>query len=313
MNKFLPSKKLTVFLGVFLLLLFGFLLISKYQDRKIAYRPAQNIENEIAVEMKKITQSDSDGDGLKDWEETLWKTDPNNPDTDGDGTNDNAEILAGRNPLIAGPNDLLKNEIVQSAPDDAQAGQTLTQTDRLARELFVGYAALKQEGQLNGANQDRFIEALVEKNLGREIKEIYSLTDLKIISNNHSNIQTYANEIKKLTEKIPELKYEPLVLKQAMEINNPGMLKELDFNILTYKQMIGWFLEIPVPSAVAEFHLNVINALNEMTADTKNMQKMFSDPIAGLLGVQKYIKDEEKFNNALTEIGEYFKTENIVF
>ena len=45
---------------------------------------------------------DSDHDGLRDWEEVLWKTDSKIADTDGDGTNDGDEVKAGRNPLIAG-------------------------------------------------------------------------------------------------------------------------------------------------------------------------------------------------------------------
>src|SRR3990167_5885058 len=50
---------------------------------------------------------DSDNDGLKDWEEALWKTDAHNPDTDGDGTTDNHEILAKRDPRKPGPDDLM--------------------------------------------------------------------------------------------------------------------------------------------------------------------------------------------------------------
>lgn len=41
---------------------------------------------------------DTDGDGLKDAEEILTQTDPNNPDSDGDGFNDGEEVAAGSNP-----------------------------------------------------------------------------------------------------------------------------------------------------------------------------------------------------------------------
>jgi hypothetical protein len=42
---------------------------------------------------------DSDVDGLKDTEEAILGTDPNNPDSDGDGINDGDEVAAGTNPL----------------------------------------------------------------------------------------------------------------------------------------------------------------------------------------------------------------------
>ena len=46
----------------------------------------------VAMESTNKLDVDTDGDGLKDWEELLWKTDSNKIDTDGDGTNDNEEI-----------------------------------------------------------------------------------------------------------------------------------------------------------------------------------------------------------------------------
>jgi hypothetical protein len=50
---------------------------------------------------------DSDSDGLKDWEEGLYKTDSLNPDTDGDGYLDGEEINSGHNPVVKGPGDNL--------------------------------------------------------------------------------------------------------------------------------------------------------------------------------------------------------------
>ena len=47
-----------------------------------------------------LLNKDTDNDGLKDWEEILWKTDPNNPDTDGDKTTDGEEIKLNRNLII---------------------------------------------------------------------------------------------------------------------------------------------------------------------------------------------------------------------
>jgi len=50
---------------------------------------------------------DSDNDGLRDWEEELFRTDPDNPDTDGDGYLDGEEVDSGHNPLVKAPGDNL--------------------------------------------------------------------------------------------------------------------------------------------------------------------------------------------------------------
>ena len=41
---------------------------------------------------------DTDGDGLVDYWESIWGTNPNSTDTDGDGANDYVEVVQGRNP-----------------------------------------------------------------------------------------------------------------------------------------------------------------------------------------------------------------------
>jgi len=78
---------------------------------------------------------------LKDWEENLWGTDPNNPDTDGDGTSDGKEVSEGRNPLIAGPNDLIKDTIKNNNNNNYQ---NLNETEKLSRDFFNGYLKLKK-------------------------------------------------------------------------------------------------------------------------------------------------------------------------
>lgn len=50
---------------------------------------------------------DTDGDGLSNRDENLWRTDWRNPDTDGDGFKDGEEVLSGHDPTKPGPNDFL--------------------------------------------------------------------------------------------------------------------------------------------------------------------------------------------------------------
>ncbi len=74
-----------------------------------SYRTAQKAATIIAHQSEVIGQQqlleDQDGDGLKNWEEVIWKTDPQNPDTDGDGVGDGEEIKQGRDPLVKGGGD----------------------------------------------------------------------------------------------------------------------------------------------------------------------------------------------------------------
>ncbi len=71
-----------------------------------------NIFNEgkkIFVPVASEPDADPDNDGLKNWEEEVYKTDPRDPDTDKDGYTDGEEVLSGYNPLVKAPNDALED------------------------------------------------------------------------------------------------------------------------------------------------------------------------------------------------------------
>jgi hypothetical protein len=62
---------------------------------------------------------DSDNDGLLDWEEAYYGTDPFNPDTDGDGFLDGEEVMGGYDPLGPG---LLDPSFVYPPPTNGTSG-----------------------------------------------------------------------------------------------------------------------------------------------------------------------------------------------
>src|SRR3989338_5773509 len=138
---YLPNKKI-LFLLVFILLIFaGWFYFSDYKNKQIQYIAEQE-KSPLAVVLEQTSQldADSDADGLKDWEELLWKTDPNKEDTDGDGINDNEEITLNRNPLKAGPNDKIseKEDLVAQEKAVSDSNQN-TLTAAYARKFLTEY------------------------------------------------------------------------------------------------------------------------------------------------------------------------------
>ena len=92
------SSKALVWAGLILtasLLLAVFVLPELFPPKKEVAKAGVKTPNPLL--------QDSDNDGLQNWEEELYKTDPINPDSDGDGASDGEEIKVGRNPALAGP------------------------------------------------------------------------------------------------------------------------------------------------------------------------------------------------------------------
>lgn len=115
MRKTLSSliQALLVASAIAALVFMGARLLSKRKGQEPIVDSTQKIA--MTEEESATSSFDTDRDGLLDWEEALWGTDPNRPDTDGDGTPDGEEAAQNRDPRKAGPDDAFGTPSVQAA------------------------------------------------------------------------------------------------------------------------------------------------------------------------------------------------------
>ena len=132
---------------------------------------------------------DSDGDGLKDWEELLWKTDPNKADTDSDGTNDNEEITLNRNPLKAGPDDKIsdKEDLVAQEKAVSDSKQN-TLTASYARKFLTEYMTLKkQKGVLTDLDKENLVQSFMDNLEPLTVNDSYRISSIKVSSESNED------------------------------------------------------------------------------------------------------------------------------
>jgi hypothetical protein len=100
---YLSSHKNLFLSAAFALLILAIgLVVNKRSEQEPVVAP-QNLSKqttEISTTTS-MTDRDSDVDGLPDWEEHLYGSDPLKFDSDGDGTPDGQEVKEGRNPAKA--------------------------------------------------------------------------------------------------------------------------------------------------------------------------------------------------------------------
>ena len=156
---YLPNKKILFFLIFILLIFAGWFYFSGYKNKQ-AQDIAEKEKSPLAVVTDQTNQldKDSDADGLKDWEELLWKTDPNKADTDSDGTNDNEEITLNRNPLKAGPDDKISEKEDLVAQEKSRFGQQSKHSNRRLRQtIFNGiFVAQTAKRRIDRRRQKQF-------------------------------------------------------------------------------------------------------------------------------------------------------------
>lgn len=150
----------------------------------------QGIGAQMLTEGKKVLfpiasepDADPDGDGLKNWQEETYKTDPRNPDTDGDGYLDGEEVASGYDPTIPAPNDaLLGTDTTVPRPLPKNLTSYLAQI--LVQKISSGEIAPAQKTSLEDMendpnflyNQELMDEALAQ--IGLRAKEYFTLPNV---------------------------------------------------------------------------------------------------------------------------------------
>jgi hypothetical protein len=259
-----------------------------------------------------MTSRDSDGDGLPDWEEHIYGSDPLIPDTDKDSTSDGQEIREGRDPSVPNtakknkePNDKLK--VLQ----DPHFATSSTDILGLKKEFFAKFLA----------TQGQNIRATTYRDLikGFDAKKFVArnqLVDLNISSNNDTEaLRAYGNTfgtfIIKYTERTHRTEQE--ILADGMKTDDDVILRELQLPAISYKNFSLDLKSTQVPSGLAQSHLLIVNGYDEMSKGLLGMQVMHSNPIDGAAGYQAYTKGRLDVTQGYAGVVLYFRTKNVIF
>jgi hypothetical protein len=250
-----------------------------------------------------IMAKDSDGDGLKDWEESLWKTDINNPDSDNDGTFDGEEVRTGRDPTKAAPGDEIKKT---SNSDTLTLVKENTLTGSIVDEYISTYSSMQQAGIV-----DKQVLTQLNKEIAGEIDsktygadiEKYSMGDLNIVPDNTENINKYKEGLKIISKKYKgKGESGTEIVNRALKTNNEGELKKLDNTIQLYHSIIKDLLLLETPTSIAINHLGIINTYGVIINALENMKLSIKDPLVGSTGIIQYKKGIENLINLIVEI-----------
>lgn len=245
------------------------------------------LENRSATGLpEKVTQVDTDKDGLADWEEALWHTDKNNPDTDNDGSSDGAEIAVSRDPKKAGPDDIITNP-----------------TDRvsiLTRNAVMG-------------SDIPPLELPAETVAARQTNPLGQLT---IIDPETANTPTfYGNSMTEAVRPYLETQTENMsgVLLRYVNYGNPNDLTLIKKAATGAKQATENLRSVSVPKSIAETHQQFVEHLVKSSQLLDNMANIQNDPLLATQSSQQYLLEYLYTTKALLDINQYFINHKVKF
>ena len=257
---------------------------------------------------------DSDGDGLKDWEETLWGLDTHKKDTNDDGVSD-AEEVKKRMKMIdtaaldkgSSGNGFLNS---QYAPD--------TETAIISKKLFAEYISLKQSGNLNEETINATANNLVAEEIkNRKTVQYYFLKDLKTFpSDNKILLKEYGNSLASI-----RAKYEKIFLQDPMSkdggtkasLVDPELIKGLVRISDNYKKMTKEMSGLSVPEKLADNHLKILNNYMANSDGLREISMLSTDPVVAMVGMQRQTEAEANEKPLLGAVFKYLSENNITY
>jgi len=266
-------------------------------------------ENENSAALaESVSDLDTDEDGLKNWEEVLWKTDPTLPDTDRDGMNDNDEVIAGRDPTVAGPGENTHDPITFVLNETG--GEEAVSVDYLAADLLAEYAALKQEGLNPEAEKDILNKLIVGSTQGLTITT-YGETDFNVLDDStKAELEIYFNEIIIAFASTIDIDgYEVQLIQNAITNQDPSSLSKVDEATKIHDEVIANLLTIKIPSTLLEEHMVFTNQFHIVNESLKNLRQVTENPVLALASLQAYIQTEPLFIEASENLGAAFEIE----
>ncbi len=289
-KSFLPSKKF-VFVLIAFFIAGGLFFVGKnntFVNKKTS--PLSSIK------ASEFVQLDSDKDGLYDWEESLWGTDPKKPDTDNNGISDKQELDSHKKSLG-----------LETKEDNA----SLSETERLARELFTIIVALDEKGALDDEAINNISKTFgTEIASGKQIPDPLPNPQIKTLPINTENKSLYVKKVKELTAIAEKgnMGKEFDVISKSINEEDETLLLDLSPISEAYKNFALGMLEISAPEDIKDVHAVLIRESLRTAIAVKNLQSLYSNPVVGMSGLIQYSNYSRTLQKGLFALNSYFQT-----
>lgn len=212
--------------------------------------------------------TDSNNDGVPDWQELLQKTEP----------------------LIL--------------PKSEPFKEPETLTDQFALEFFERYVRNEGFGAF-GQSPEAIIETASDELVAQTRDVLYTEKNIRLYQATPGQVRTYGIAVADiiLAYPLPDgTRNEIEILEDAVAQNNATVLKELAPIQAAYEAMVEDMLALPVPQQLMKQHLDLTNTYQALAASLDAMQNTFNDPLLALLRLQRYQQDADGLAAAVNNL-----------
>jgi len=296
MKNLLPSRTVIALVLVPAITVISIMALAAWNERasEVVEDEVDVLARALAEGNEKFQELDTDNDGLKDWEEFLYQTDEQNPDTDGDGSSDGNEVARGFDPLVAGTG--TTTEVTSASSTGLyfyKQDNTLTKTDVLSRDTFTTYLQLRESGGL-GEEQivEQALEQAIRENTSVESVIEYSIDDMNVVTATANTRRTYRDSYAQAAALMQRIRFDEIELfAQYLYNDDLAAFAQISANRDLYQQFVDSLLTMRVPGDIAPVHVELANNISIAIVSLDGMLQVDDDPLNSLVLSQKFDED----------------------
>ena len=267
--------------------------------------------------LKAIAAKDSDSDGLPDWEESLYGTDPHNPDSSNLGMTDGAAVAQGlvvpkaiADISVATSSD--NSAVIDGSLPPAPADDTLTAafskifiTRYLAAKEANGGAALSESD--TSALSNEIISSLSSSLM--TAPDFKSGKDLTVSGSGPDAMKAFATKVGMVlaVNTSDATTSELIYLNDAVQNDDASAIPHIASIAKSYRGSAVGLAVLPVPRELAASDLELINAMMRMSEIINDFTLVNTDPLATILAFNQYQQAGIALENAFIDFNTAYK------
>jgi hypothetical protein len=204
-----------------------------------------------------------------------------------------------------------------SSSSTTASSTPLSPTEKFGQDLFSLYSQAENSGE--DVTDPTVQQAIVGKVLADgsvlPAPKPYTISDLKISPDNSiAALTAYGNAAGLVyVENYIQHQGELTIVQNSLDSNDPTILKQLDPIIAEYQGMLKGELAVTVPSSMEDFHLDLVNAFNELIFADQGFEETYSDGLTSLNGLNIYQQGANDLDTALAGIKTRLNLSNITY
>lgn len=269
-ESFRPSKQFLIRGGIAIGIIAVILIVQTTWFRNL-FHHKKSVKNTASLTVGDITSKDSNGNGIPDWEETLWGLDPTVLYTNG---KSNMEII--------------KEKKTALGVTDPITGTPTNETDAIAQKLFSITTALSQNDTVDDKTLQSIASQLGSSVNVASVSNKYSLSNLHTVPTTAKSLTAYYKNVSAIVGKADTNKQDIPFIVQAAETGDYSQLSLLTPTGVTYLALAKQLSTIAVPIGVEQYHLDIINSFAGMATSFIYLQQMQDNGTQAIVGIALY-------------------------